>query len=538
MSQILGIKLSDHGPVCYFASGSLVVNTGQAVLVETDQGVALGRVVTVHVPEEGGSSQPAPTDIAPVETAAPAKSSVPTPFAETFEDGFGEAHWAPFSAPAPQPGPTQPAPSADGQPGTTVEADGHHRPATVDLTQPQVRPKSAVNLSRILRLAVDEDLEIAAENRALARKAHNYCRGCINEQRLDMKLVDVEVLQDKGKMIFYFTAPGRIDFRELIKSLVREFHTRIELRQIGVRHETQMLGAIGNCGQVCCCRRFLRKFAPVTIKMAKEQNLFLNPAKISGICGRLLCCLSYEQKGYEEFHKQCPKIGKRFQTAEGNLKVLRANFFKKSISVWMEEGGEREFTLDEWRELMDRQPGDVPPVDPQAAPKPAGDRQGRDGGRPRTEQRPRTERPRTERPRPDKPRSERTRAENARVESARVESARADSARSENMTPDNGRPENIREGGAEKNAAAQAPLGADTASRPPRDPRAPRPPRDFRPENRSEKRVENAPGVATETAASERPATGEQPAGVQGEGEIRQRPRRKRRRPKGPKTAG
>ena len=203
-----------------------------------------------------------------------------------------------------------------------------------------------------------DDLEIAAENRKLARKAHAFCRGCINEQRLDMKLVDVEMLQDRGKMIFYFTAPGRIDFRELIKSLVREFHTRIELRQIGVRHETQMLGAIGNCGQVCCCRRFLRKFAPVTIKMAKEQNLFLNPAKISGICGRLLCCLSYEQKGYEEFHKQCPKMGKRFQTALGSVKVLRGNFFKKSISVWMEEGGEREFTLDEWREMLGRPAGD------------------------------------------------------------------------------------------------------------------------------------------------------------------------------------
>jgi len=153
----------------------------------------------------------------------------------------------------------------------------------------------------IYRLANDKDMEAVEENKTLSRDAFKYCRKCIAEHKLGMKLVDVEVFFDRSKMIFYFTAPGRIDFRELIKDLVREYRTRIELRQIGVRHETQMLGAIGNCGQICCCRRFMRKFVPVTIKMAKEQNLFLNPTKISGICGRLLCCLSFEQKGYENF---------------------------------------------------------------------------------------------------------------------------------------------------------------------------------------------------------------------------------------------
>ncbi|MBU1229747.1 MAG: hypothetical protein KJ701_07275 [Proteobacteria bacterium] len=255
------------------------------------------------------------------------------------------------------------------------------------------------------------DLETGAENRRLARRAFNFCRGCISQQNLDMKLVDVEVIHDRSKMIFFFTAPNRIDFRELIKILVREFHTRIELRQIGVRHETQMIGAIGNCGQVCCCRRFLRKFAPVTIKMAKEQNLFLNPAKISGICGRLLCCLSYEQKGYEEFHKQCPKIGKRFQTAIGNAKVLRANFFKKSISVWVEDVGEREYTLEEWKELMSRQAlpegaapsPEAPPAGRQEGGRQAQGRQGsgRQGSRPSTGRPVRPERaPRPERSEP------------------------------------------------------------------------------------------------------------------------------------------
>ncbi|MBR5733915.1 MAG: hypothetical protein IKX79_00030, partial [Desulfovibrionaceae bacterium] len=156
--------------------------------------------------------------------------------------------------------------------------------------------------------------------------------------------------------IFYFTAPTRVDFRELVKELVREYHVRIELRQIGVRHETQMLGALGSCGMVCCCRRFLHKFVPVTIKMAKEQNLFLNPTKISGICGRLLCCLSFEQENYELFHRSCPRLGKRYQTKEGLMKVLRANMFRNSVAVLTEHGEEKELTLEEWTALEPHRP--------------------------------------------------------------------------------------------------------------------------------------------------------------------------------------
>ncbi len=203
----------------------------------------------------------------------------------------------------------------------------------------------------IYRLANDKDFESKAENDSLAREAHSFCRKCIETHGLEMKLVDVEVFFDRSKMIFYFTAPGRIDFRELIKDLVKEYRTRIELRQIGVRHETQMLGAIGNCGQLCCCRRFLRKFVPVTIKMAKEQNLFLNPTKISGICGRLLCCLSYEQQGYEEFNRKAPKVGKRFSTSLGSVKVIRTNFFRKTLTFIPENGPEQEVDLDQWQEL-------------------------------------------------------------------------------------------------------------------------------------------------------------------------------------------
>ncbi|NJB68881.1 cell fate regulator YaaT (PSP1 superfamily) [Desulfobaculum xiamenense] len=231
--------------------------------------------------------------------------------------------------------------------------------AVITVTPEPPEGISPEELKPIFRLATEEDLVTAEENRTLAREAFRFCRRCISERELEMKLVDVEVFFDRGKIIFYFTAPGRIDFRELVKDLVKNYRTRIELRQIGVRHETQMIGAVGNCGQVACCRRFMRKFAPVTIKMAKEQNLFLNPTKISGICGRLLCCLSFEEKNYEEFYRQCPKIGKRMDTDDGILKVLRANFFRGSISVLSEFGEERELTLEEWQALNPRR------IDPQ-----------------------------------------------------------------------------------------------------------------------------------------------------------------------------
>ncbi len=220
-----------------------------------------------------------------------------------------------------------------------------------DISEEDARP--------VLRRATEQDLAAQEENRAFATEAYRFCDACIRERGLEMKLVDVEVLFDRSKILFYFTAPTRIDFRELVKDLVREYHTRIELRQIGVRHETQMLGAMGSCGMVCCCRRFLHKFVPVTIKMAKEQNLFLNPSKISGVCGRLLCCLSYEQENYDSFHRNCPRLGKRYQTSKGLMKVMRANLFRNSVVLLTEAGEEVEMTLEEWSDLDPRRP-DVP----------------------------------------------------------------------------------------------------------------------------------------------------------------------------------
>jgi cell fate regulator YaaT (PSP1 superfamily) len=213
-------------------------------------------------------------------------------------------------------------------------------------------------------IAAADDLARDAENSVLAAEAAAFCKSCIKRRNLDMKLVDVDVLHNRSKIIFYFTAPSRIDFRELVKDLVHTYRTRIELRQIGVRHETQMVGALGNCGMVCCCHRYLRKFAPVTIRMAKEQNLFLNPVKLSGICGRLLCCLSFEQENYEEFNRRCPKPGKKYATGAGLVKILRVNMLSRSIAVLSEEGEEKEFSLEEWESLKPQRaegPDTTPP---------------------------------------------------------------------------------------------------------------------------------------------------------------------------------
>ncbi len=218
-----------------------------------------------------------------------------------------------------------------------------------DQLPPELDPQQ---VKPIYRPATQEDFAIMEENRQRAAEARAICQQAIARLGLEMKLVDVEVSFDRSKMLFYFTAPGRVDFRELVKDLVRTFRTRIELRQIGVRHETQMLGALGNCGMVCCCRRFLRQFEPVTIKMAKDQNLFLNPTKISGACGRLLCCLAYEVENYAEFQQRLPKIGRRYRTSQGVVKTLRANMFRDTVTVLTDEGDEVDIPLEQWHALV------------------------------------------------------------------------------------------------------------------------------------------------------------------------------------------
>ena len=172
-------------------------------------------------------------------------------------------------------------------------------------------------LKRVLRLANESDLRLIAENNEKAKKAFDFCEEQIAKLELDMKLIDVEVSFDSGKMLFFFTSDGRVDFRELVKILASNFKTRIELRQIGVRDEAKLLGGLGICGQPFCCSRFLDGFQPVSIKMAKEQGLSLNPVKISGTCGRLMCCLKYEQDAYEYLNSLTPQPGSLVKTPSG-----------------------------------------------------------------------------------------------------------------------------------------------------------------------------------------------------------------------------
>lgn len=172
-------------------------------------------------------------------------------------------------------------------------------------------------LKKLIRIATPEDVETVKENKKKEKEAFDICQKKIMAHGLDMKLVDVEYTFDGGKILFYFTADGRVDFRDLVKDLAGVFRTRIELRQIGVRDESKMLGGLGICGRPFCCGSFLGEFHPVSIKMAKEQGLSLNPAKISGACGRLMCCLKYEQVAYEHLLKITPKPGAIVETAEG-----------------------------------------------------------------------------------------------------------------------------------------------------------------------------------------------------------------------------
>ncbi|MBP1889927.1 cell fate regulator YaaT (PSP1 superfamily) [Clostridium moniliforme] len=195
-------------------------------------------------------------------------------------------------------------------------------------------------LKSVLRVADNEDIKRHQNNKAKEKDALNICTDKILEHGLDMKLIDVEYTFDNNKVIFYFTADGRVDFRELVKDLATIFKTRIELRQIGVRDEAKMLGGLGPCGRPMCCSSFLGDFASVSIKMAKEQNLSLNPTKISGICGRLMCCLNYEQSTYEDIRKRLPKVGSIVKTSEGTGEVVQNNIVKESVKVKLKKKDE------------------------------------------------------------------------------------------------------------------------------------------------------------------------------------------------------
>ena len=207
-----------------------------------------------------------------------------------------------------------------------------------------VLPEQVVEpLKKVIRKANADDLKRLQTNERREKEAFNVCSQKIAERGLEMRLVDVECAFDGSNLLFYFTADGRIDFRELVKDLAGIFRTRIELRQIGVRDEAKMIGGLGICGRTLCCHGYLDSFVPVSIKMAKEQGLSLNPTKISGSCGRLMCCLKYEQEAYEELNKLCPKTGALVETANGEKGTVESvALLRKTASVKFERGNTSE----------------------------------------------------------------------------------------------------------------------------------------------------------------------------------------------------
>lgn len=200
-------------------------------------------------------------------------------------------------------------------------------------------------LKKVYRLASEEDFNQREKNREIEKNAHAFCMECIKKLGLQMNLFSVEGTFDASKLTFFFTADGRVDFRELVKMLVKEFRIRIEMRQVGIRNQAKMCGGIGRCGRALCCSTFIEKFEPVSIRMAKEQGLSLNPTKISGQCGRLMCCLTFENDTYQGLKSEFPRIGRMVDTPKGKGKIVRHNVICNRIAVRLEEGQEMEFEL-------------------------------------------------------------------------------------------------------------------------------------------------------------------------------------------------
>jgi cell fate regulator YaaT (PSP1 superfamily) len=210
------------------------------------------------------------------------------------------------------------------------------------ITEVRSVPKEGLppDLKPVVREVSDADNPVREENRKLEKNARNYCAERIEARGLPMKLIDVECFFDRSKVVFYFTAENRVDFRELVKDLVQKFRIKIELRQIGARQEARMIKGLGICGREVCCATLLHNLDRVTVKMAKEQNMSLNPEKISGLCGRLMCCLAFEYDAYLDLKKDMPKCGKVIDTPEGKGKVVRQNVPRGEVAVILEDGKE------------------------------------------------------------------------------------------------------------------------------------------------------------------------------------------------------
>jgi cell fate regulator YaaT (PSP1 superfamily) len=208
----------------------------------------------------------------------------------------------------------------------------------VVIAEPEETKKTG--LKKVTRKATEEEIKEYISLKEKEQYAFDFCRKKIREMNLPMKLLWAEYLFGGTKLLFYFVSESRVDFRELVKELAKEFKIRIELRQVGVRDEAKIIGGLGNCGNVCCCRKFLNNFSIVSIKMVKEQSLALNPAKISGICGRLMCCLSFEYDMYADYKKNFPKVGKRVTIPQGEGKVVKHNTLSSTLIIELDDGKE------------------------------------------------------------------------------------------------------------------------------------------------------------------------------------------------------
>lgn len=305
MIKVVGIRFKPAGKVYDFDAGAFVLNLGDAVIVETEQGLGFGFVAILPVlREENDIRLPEnESDVAP-------------------EDSFLVQEEA--------------APCENSDPREPEDTGGETPPARI--------------LKKVFRPATEPDFEQKKKNAEFEKEAHKFCTGYIKEFGLKMNLFAVESTFDASKLTFFFTAEGRVDFRELVKVLVKEFHTRIEMRQVGIRNQAKMCGGIGRCGRELCCAAFIEKFEPVSIRMAKEQNLSLNPTKISGLCGRLMCCLTYEYETYMRIRAEMPKIGEIVETPKGKGRVIRQNPICGRILIRTEDGHETEIELSSDRE--------------------------------------------------------------------------------------------------------------------------------------------------------------------------------------------
>ena len=264
MIKIAGVKFKTAGKIYDFNSSAFVLNEGDAVIVETEQGLAFGQIV------------------------------VP----------------------------------------------------------PYEIEESDKKFKQIVRIATEDDFLKIEEIKTLENTALEFCIKCINDLNLMMNLFSVESTFDTNKLTFFYTADGRIDFRELIKLLVKEFSIRIEMRQVGIRNLSKHYGGVGKCGREICCSSFMSNFEPVSIKMAKEQGLSLNPTKISGVCGRLMCCLNFENETYKSLKREMPKLGKKLTISEGTGKVVRLNVLRETVIVRLEDNTEVEKTMAQLKEAI------------------------------------------------------------------------------------------------------------------------------------------------------------------------------------------